>query len=132
MTILFIFLFLIDSKQAMSPKSFEALALYSSLLEVELLSPSILHLSQNTILDIDSIKLLDTILLPLLFKCNFEPLRCLMVIVLSWMIRLKLYFLHSSFKLLFTSAAFSLYWSSLIVMFDIDTLQVSVFKFFAS
>ena len=45
------------------------------------------------------LKLLDRIVVPLLFRCNIDPFECLSVIVFSWFINSKLFSWHNLFQL---------------------------------
>ena len=54
--------------------------------------------------EIASVKLLDIIVVPLLFRCNLDPFKCLSVIVFSWFINSKLFSWRNLFKVRFTCA----------------------------
>ena len=75
--------------------------------------------------EIASVKLLDRIVVPLLFRCNLDPFKCLSVIVFSWFINSNFFSWYNLFKLRFTCATLFRCLSFLTVMPEIATLHES-------
>ena len=75
--------------------------------------------------EIASVKLLDRIVVPLLFRCNLDPFKCLSVIVFSWFINSNFFSCYNLFKLRFTCATLFRCLSFLTVMPEIATLHES-------
>ena len=73
--------------------------------------------------EIASVKVLDEITIPLLFRCNLDPFKCFSVIILSWVISSKFLSMHKVFRCLFTCTTFFRYLSFLTVILEIATLH---------
>ena len=72
--------------------------------------------------EIASVKVLDKITVPLLFRCSLDPFKCFSVIIF-WVISSKFLSMHKVFRCLFTCTTFFRYLSFLTVILEIATLH---------
>ena len=73
--------------------------------------------------EIVSVKVLNKITVPLLFRCSLDLFKCFYVIILPWVISSKFLSMHKVFRYLFTCTTFFRYLSFLAVMLEIATLH---------
>ena len=72
---------------------------------------------------IASVKVLDKIAVPLLFRCSLDPFKYFSVIIFSWLISSKFISMHKVFRCRFILTTFFRYLSFLTVVLEIATLH---------
>ena len=87
-----------------------------------------LSFCQLKILDKTLVKVFSNIGVRLLFRCSLLPFKCCDFKILEWAINKKFLSKHSSVKDLFTSFTFAMKRSFRVMMFEMVTSCLSVFK----
>ena len=75
--------------------------------------------------EIASVKVLEKIVVPLLFRYSLDPFKCFSVIIFSWLISSKFLSMHNIFRCQFTCAIFFANRTFLTVILEIATLHES-------